>query len=557
MVVTKTKKIGQILIDSGSITEEQLELALKEQKQTGEKLGDVLHRLGICSRKEIDQVYASQIGVDYVSLSDEWIKRDAVDLVPGDYAERHLLTPISIRGNTLVLAMSNPLDLDTIDEVSRMTGNYVEVVYAAEPDIREALRKYYGAKSDLDALLQKAIDEARAAVEEGTPLADADSPYIRLVDLIIEKAIEDGATDIHIEPEEKVVHIRYRVDGRLVQGPSLSKELQSMVTTRIKIMAGLNISITRVPQDGRITYETKRRKFDLRVSTLPTIEGEAVVSRVLDKQNLSFGVGRLGMSKEMMQHFREDISRPHGMILVTGPTGSGKTTTLYSALSFLNKPDTKIITLEDPVEYEIPVISQAQIMPKQGFTFASGLRAILRQDPDILLIGEIRDKETAQLAIRAALTGHLVFSTLHTNTAAGAIPRLVDMGVEPFLLSATLISVVAQRLIRTVCPVCRVKDEPTEEQVRLLKIDESQAKPRFSKGKGCPSCKHTGCSGRAAVFEYLRVTPDIKRLIGDGACIEDIVGHAQRDGMRTLLQDAMDKLLAGKTSLAEVMRVVS
>ncbi len=557
MVVTKTKKLGQILIDSGIVTEEQLELALKEQKQTGEKIGVVISRLGICSMKEIDKVFASQIGVGYVSLADEWIKREAVDLITGEFAEKHRLLPISLSGNTLVIAMANPLDLNTIDAVSRMTGHYVEVVYASESDIQDALRKYYGAKSDLDLLLQNAIDEARTAVKGGAPMSDSDSPYIKLVDLIIGKAIEDGATDIHVEPEEKVVHIRYRVDGRLIQGPSLSNELQSVVTTRIKIMAGLNISKTMVPQDGRITYDTKQRKLDLRVSTLPTVNGETVVCRVLDKQNLLYGVNKLGMNREMLQRFREDISRPHGIILVTGPTGSGKTTTLYSALSYLNNPDTKVITLEDPVEYELPVISQAQIMPQQGFTFASGLRAILRQDPDIILIGEIRDKETAQLAIRAALTGHLVFSTLHTNSAASAIPRLIDMGVEPYLLSATLVSVLAQRLVRNVCAVCRIKQEPTDEQVRLLRLDELEVKPRFSTGKGCPACKHTGCSGRSAVFEYLQVSGDIRRLINDGVGIDRIQERAKKEGMRLLREDAMDKLLAGKTSLSEVMRVVS
>ncbi|MBN1163644.1 MAG: Flp pilus assembly complex ATPase component TadA, partial [Candidatus Krumholzibacteriota bacterium] len=536
MTITKTKKLGQILLDSGKITGDQLELALKEQKQTGEKLGVILQRLGICSKKEIDRIFASQLGVGYVSLVEEWIKREAIDLIPGEFAEKHQLLPISLRGNTLVLAMANPLDLDTIDEVSRMYGYYVEVVYAGESDIQEALRKYYGTKSDIDLQLQNTIEEARSAVENGATLNDSNSPYIRLVDLIINKAVDSGATDIHIEPEEKVVHIRYRIDGRLTQGPSLSNDLQSIVITRIKIMAGLNISQIRIPQDGRIVYETGQRKLDLRVSTLPTIHGETVVCRVLDKQKLVLGLEKLGMNKETMLSFREDISRPHGMLLVTGPTGSGKTTTLYTALSYLNNPDTKIITLEDPVEYELPIVSQAQIMQQQGFTFASGLRAVLRQDPDILLIGEIRDKETAQLAIRAALTGHLVFSTLHTNTAVGAIPRLIDMGVEPFLLSATLISVLAQRLVRNVCPVCRVRQDPSEDQIRLLRLDRVSPAPRFSVGKGCPSCGHTGCRGRAAVFEYLRVSPDIRRLINDGTDVAQIEAQALKDGMRTLRQ---------------------
>ncbi|MCP4571193.1 MAG: Flp pilus assembly complex ATPase component [bacterium] len=557
MVATKTKKLGQILVDAKKITDEQLELALREQRQTGEKLGAIFQRLGICTEKDIARVLAGQAGVSYVSLADEWIEREAVDAVPAELAEKHRLIPISLKENTLVVAMSNPLDLDTIDALGRLTGRYVEVVHATETDVQEALLKYHGAPGDLDADLQEAIEAARRAADAGTALGEADSPYVRLVDLIIRKAIEDGATDIHVEPEEKVVRTRYRIDGRLVQGPFLATQLRSIVVTRIKIMAGLNISNTRVPQDGRIRYKLGNRVLDLRVSTFPTVYGETVVARVLDKQNLVFGLEKLGMDKEMLAKFREDISRPHGIVLVTGPTGSGKTTTLYSALTYLNNPDTKIITLEDPVEYELPVISQAQVKPEQDFTFASGLRAILRQDPDILLVGEIRDGETAGLAIRAALTGHLVFSTLHTNAATGAIPRLLDMGIEPFLLSATLAGVLAQRLVRRVCPVCRVRQEPTDEQVRLLRLDEVEGEPSFTVGKGCPQCRDTGYSGRLPVFEYLPVDQEIRSLVSEGRDTDAIAANAVARGMTTLRDDAVAKLCAGKTSLTEAVRVVS
>ncbi len=558
MVVTRTKKIGQILIETGAITSEQLELALKEQKQTGEKLGQILQRLGICSEHEIARVLASQAGVSFVSLHEEWVAQEALDLLPGAYAEQHGVLPLTLRGKTLVLAMANPLDLDTIDEIGRMTGHYVEVVHATDSEIQEALERYYGAKTDLDALLQEAIEGARAAVDSGVKLEEADSPFIRLVDLLLRKGVEEGCTDIHIEPEEKVVRTRYRIDGRLVQGPFLAKDLQSIVVTRVKILAGLNISQTRLPQDGRIVYDLGQRKVDLRVSTFPSIYGETTVCRVLDKQNAPIGLDRLGMSREMRELFRRDISKPHGLILVTGPTGSGKTTTLYSALTYLNQPDTKIITLEDPVEYELPVINQAQVHPEQGFTFAQGLRSMLRQDPDIILVGEIRDKETAQMAIRAALTGHLVFSTLHTNNAAGAIPRLVDMGIEPFLLAATLVSVLAQRLVRKVCPVCRVPEDPTSEQRELLRLEELEtAKPRFTTGKGCPSCRETGYSGRCAVYEYLPVDVAIRRLITQRADAEAVREAARAAGMRTLFDDALDKVLSGKTSLSEMLRVAS
>ncbi len=558
MVVTRTKKLGQILVESGRISEDQLEQALKEQHQTREKLGTILQRLGICSEKEIGRVLANQAGVGYVSLAEEWIQREAIDLLPQAFAEEHRILPLTIRGKTLALAMANPLDLDTIDAVARMTGHYVEVVHATESDLADALLRYYGAKSDTDSLLQASITEARDAVEAGAKLGEIDSPFIKLVDLILRKAIEDGATDIHVEPEERVVRSRYRVDGGLVQGPFMAKELQSMVTTRLKILAGMNISETRVPQDGRILYDLGKRSIDLRVSTFPTVHGETVVCRVLDKQNLIVGLDRLGMSKAMHRAFRRDISLPHGIILVTGPTGSGKTTTLYSALAQLNKPDVKIITMEDPVEYELPSINQAQINTAQGFTFAAGLRSILRQDPDILLVGEIRDQETAQMAIRAALTGHLVFSTLHTNSAVGAIPRLVEMGVEPFLLSATLISVLAQRLVRKVCPLCRVRHDPDEDELELLtQLGVDPVQHTFFVGKGCPSCRDTGYAGRNAVFEYLRVDGAVRSLINTRATSDELGARAEETGTRTLLQDALDKAIAGMTSLAELARVVA
>jgi type IV pilus assembly protein PilB len=558
MVATRTKKLGQILVDSGQISEDQLEQALREQKQTGEKLGSILQRLGICTEKDIARVLAGQAGVSFVSLAQEWIQREALELIPGAFAQEHQVVPLSLRGKTLILAMANPLDLDAIDAVSRMTGRYVEVVHATEGEVHEALVRYYDATSDLDAVLQDSITEAREAVERGANLGEADSPFIRLVDLLLRKAVEDGATDIHLEPEEKVLRSRYRVDGRLVQGPFLAKDLQSIVTTRLKILAGMNISETRLPQDGRILYDVGKRKVDLRVSTFPTVHGETVVCRVLDKQNLLVGLDKLGMSKPILTQFRQDIARPHGIVLVTGPTGSGKTTTLYSALAHLNKPDTKIITLEDPVEYELPSINQAPIHPAQGFTFAAGLRAVLRQDPDILLVGEIRDQETAEMAIRAALTGHLVFSTLHTNSAVGAIPRLVDMGIERFLLSATLIAVLAQRLVRKVCPLCRVRQEPDEEQLALLQAHGIDVVGRpCSTGRGCPACRQTGYSGRGAVFEYLRIDADVRALIAAGAGEDEIEKAAVAVGMRTLREDTFDKVLAGTTSLSELMRVVA
>jgi type IV pilus assembly protein PilB len=558
MVVVKTKRLGQILIEAGLLTPEQLEFALKEQAQTHEKLGSLLQRLGICTEREIARVLAAQAGVACVELSGIEPDAAAIERIPLAVAEKYNALPLSQKGDSLRVAMANPLDLDGIDALGRATGCYIEVVHAPEREILEAMERWYGGRSDASADISAAIETAKRALESGVNLGESDSPFIRLVDLLLRQGIDAGATDVHLEPEEKVLRCRYRLDGRLIQGAILPRELHSIVVTRLKILAEMNISETRVPQDGRILFTIGRRTVDLRVSTFPTVHGEGVVLRVLDKEQLIVGLERLGMPEDCLAEFRRDIQRPHGILLVTGPTGSGKTTTLYAALSFINKPDTKIITLEDPVEYELPVINQAQINVAKGFTFAKGLRAILRQDPDVILVGEIRDQETAQMAIRAALTGHLVFSTLHTNSAAGAIPRLLDMGIERFLLSATLVGVLAQRLVRQVCPDCAEPVPLDAEQQALLGIDPADAVgAHYSSGTGCERCRQTGYRGRQAVFEYLPVTADIRRLINDGGNAEVIAAATRESGVRTLRENALAKLSAGITSAAEILRVVA
>ena len=558
VVQIKTKKVGQILVESGTVSQEKLEMALKEQRQTGEKLGAILQRLGICSEREIARVLADQAGVACISLIDLEVAPDVLAMLPAEFAEQNALLPIAHEGNRLHLAMTNPLDLDTVDQVARLTGCYIELSHAPESEIQDAILRYYGARVEDDTDIDTAIADAQRAVDSGTKLGDSDSPFIRLVDLLLRSGIESGATDIHIEPEEKILRCRYRVDGRLVQGAVLPRSLQGIVTSRLKILAELDISENRVPQDGRILYTVGSRQVDLRVSTFPTISGEAVVCRVLDKENLIVGLEYLGMDGQARSAFRRDIERPHGIVLVTGPTGSGKTTTLYAALNHLNKPDTKIITLEDPVEYELPVINQAQVNTAKGLTFATGLRAILRQDPDIVLVGEIRDRETARMAIRAALTGHLVFSTLHTNSAVGAIPRLMDMGIEPYLLAATLVSVVAQRLVRRVCRACatdHVLDE--KDRARLGLTAEEFADTRMRSGSGCAQCRDTGYRGRVAVFEYLTIDTEIRQLIASGADETTIRQTAEWAGMRSLRDDALAKLRAGTTSAEEMVRVIS
>jgi type IV pilus assembly protein PilB len=558
MAVVKTRRLGEILLDAGLVTPEKLDLALREQRHTGEKLGMVLQRLGICSEQEIGKVLASQAGVPVIGLTGVTVEADVLSLVSHDFAEQRQLLPLKVRGNTLQVAMGNPLDLATIDELTRETGKYIEVVHAPVSEIQDALLRGYGAGDAGSAEIALLMDAAQKALKSGVKLNEDDSPFVRLVDRIIGMGVSLGATDIHVEPEEKVMRCRYRVDGRLTQGAVLPLELQSIVLTRLKILAEMNISETRVPQDGRILFRSGQRTVDLRVSTFPTVHGEGIVCRLLDKENLIVGLVKLGMPDDILETFSQDIARPHGIVLVTGPTGSGKTTTLYSALTFLNKPDTKIITLEDPVEYELPMINQAQINTAKGFTFAKGLRAILRQDPDIILVGEIRDTETAQLAIRAALTGHLVFSTLHTNSAAGAIPRLLDMGVEPFLLSASLISVLAQRLVRTVCPDCArpaTLSDTDRELIGLATDDLAGADLRS--GKGCRMCHETGYRGRLAVFEYLRITGDLRRMIVDGRDATEIEAAARTAGQRSLRDDALLKLQAGQTTLSELLRVVA
>jgi len=558
MTQVKTKRLGQILIEAGIVTPDKLDMALTEQRQTGEKLGMALQRLGICSEKEIAKVLAGQAGVECVELAQIDVDKDALALVTREFAEQKSLMPLQLTGSTLRVAMANPLDLLTTDELSRQTGKYIEVVHAPESEIKDAQIRHYGLHADDSSEAPYLIEQARQALASGMKLGEEDSPFIRLVDMLIRRGVVEGATDIHIEPEEKVLRCRYRIDGRLNQGAILPRELLAIVITRVKIMAEMDISESRVPQDGRILFDTGRKKVDLRVSTFPTVHGEGIVCRILDKENLIVGLDRLGMPAAMGDRFRRDITKPNGIILVTGPTGSGKTTTLYSALTFLNKPDTKIITLEDPVEYELPVINQAQINNAKGFTFAKGLRAILRQDPDILLVGEIRDVETAQMAIRAALTGHLVFSTLHTNSAAGAIPRLLDMGIEPFLLSATLVSVVAQRLVRTICQECGAPVQPDPEELEVLELAaEELADGDLRQGQGCSLCRHSGYRGRVAIFEYLTVDKDIRAMIAAGDDGGAIADEAARQGQRSLRDDALAKCLAGQTTLQELMKVVA
>lgn len=547
----RRKLLGERLIEAGLITQDQLDLALREQKRTGERIGEILINLGFVTQELISSVLASEAGVTFVHLDNYLVEPAALKCVSEAMARRHKIIPILLDPPKLTIAMANVFDVVAIDEVQRATGYTVEVVSATESSVMQAINQYYTGGVSLEEIVQKSLRQVEAGRVSEADLASG-APIVRLVDQIFFTAVQEKATDIHFEPEERIMRVRFRIDGRLRSGPSLPKAVQPAVTARIKILSGMNIAETRLPQDGKINFFVGKRKIDLRVSTLPTVFGENVVLRVLDKSRLVMGLDALGFDEQTLAVFRRAIESRHGIVLVCGPTGSGKTTTLYSALSYINALDRNIVTLEDPVEYELPIIRQCQINVKAGLTFASGLRSILRHDPDVVFVGEMRDSETVELAIRAALTGHLVFSTLHTNDAAGAIPRLINMGQEPFLVASSVRAIVGQTLLRLVCPNCRVPDEPAPEL--LARAGLSPGAGTFFKGSGCDQCGRTGFRGRVGAFEILEVTPSITRLVMERANSAELLEAARAEGMRTMRDDAVAKALRGLTTLEEALR---
>jgi type IV pilus assembly protein PilB len=553
------KPLGQRLIEAGLINEQQLQTALREQQRTREYLGRILIRLGYVSDEAVAAALAAQARVKFVDLGQYSAQAEAVQLVPENFARQHHLIPISYVGKVLVVAMANPLDILTIDELRRLSKGPVEVVGAAGNEILDALDRAYGmgAGAGWNEVVEQSLNQVvarRGGAAVGETEAAHEAPIIRLIDSIIGRGIQEGATDIHVEPAERLVRSRFRIDGILRQGPDVPKELQGAVLARIKVMANLDIAENRLPQDGRISFQFGGRDIDLRVSTFPTVWGENLVLRILDKAKLVLGLEQLGFSPDQLTFFKRILQSPNGIILVTGPTGSGKTTSLYSALSYLNAEERNIITIEDPVEYEIAGIRQSQVNVKAGLTFGSGLRSMLRQDPDVIMVGEMRDEETADVAIRAALTGHLVFSTLHTNDASGALPRLVDMGAPPFLLSSALLLVVAQRLVRTICISCKGDAEPDPALFKRLGIQGKEDQLKFFQGKGCDKCGFTGYRGRIGIFELLQITPEITPFILERADSRSIQRAARAQGMRTLLEDGIRKALRGGTTLEEVAR---
>lgn len=549
------------MVQTGIITPEQLAEALDEQKHSGERLGNVLVKKGYLTEQRLIEVLEFQLGIPHVVLAKRQISADTIALVPEALARKYRIFPVERIGDRLILGMVDPTDVFAIDELRLSLKMEIQPVIVTEEDLNRAFNQYFGMTTSV----QEVFKDLDVQIEEESsdePQADLEAlveeaPIVRLVNLIITQAVKERASDIHMEPTERDLIIRYRIDGKLKQMMTSPKNTQAAIISRVKIISGMNIAERRLPQDGRIQMRVEGIPIDLRVSCLPTIFGEKIVMRILFKDNVLMKMEKLGFLPETLKRFRTIYNQPHGIILVTGPTGSGKSTTLSAVLNELNSPEENIMTVEDPVEYQIPGVNQVQVNVKAGLTFASALRAFLRQDPDIIMVGEIRDKETAQIATQAALTGHLVLSTLHTNDAPSTVTRLIDMGIEPFMVASTLIGVLAQRLIRGVCPECKTSYLLDKDHMYYEVIAKSLPEYRpeqlvFWKGAGCRQCNGTGYAKRLAIHEVLLINSELKRLIVKNVPADVLKEAAVRNGMDTLFVDGLRKALEGKTTLEEV-----
>ncbi len=557
----KNVLLGDFLLDQKLITQDELRQGLKHQKETGKLLGRCFIELGIIDERTLIKALSEQMGVQYVSLKKYNIDDGVIQLVPEDFARKNKVIPLFRIEKKLTVGMVNPLDIITIDSLTQLTRMQIETMVCHERDVENAINQYYKSTGNFsDAMEDYDVEQA----EENDPEQDEnhlrlqaeEGPVIKLVNLILMQAIKDGASDIHIQPREKLISVKYRIDGMLYEVFSPPKNMQLAIASRVKILSNLNIAERRLPQDGRFRQKMDGRVIDFRVSTFPTANGENIVMRLLDNSKTMLGFDELGMGAQSIEDIRVIVNKPYGIFLVTGPTGSGKSTTLYTALREIDTPDKNIITMEDPIEYNLDTIRQAQVNTKIGMTFARGLRAILRQDPDVVMVGEIRDLETAEVAIKAALTGHLVLSTLHTNDAAGAVTRLIDMGIEPFLVASAVQGVLAQRLVRRICKYCVHEYQPEKRYVDVLgKVGGESEKNEFVRGKGCPRCKKTGYKGRLGIYELLKIDDDLKDMINKGVNSTELNKAAQAKGMKTMLQDGLEKVDAGKTTIEEVFRV--
>ena len=556
-VKRKAKQLGQILIEQGLITPAQLEQALEEHRKTPKSLGRVLIDLQLIKEADLVRALAEQVGLEFVDLADYHIDPSSTMLLPDALARRYRAIPIGERDGKLLVAMSDPANVYALDDIRTITNRDVQPVVATAADVEQAIQKFAGMDGQVEALASQASEQLETD-DEQLESALEEAPIVKLVQAIMTQAVGDRASDVHIEPTERDVRVRFRVDGVLHDVMHSPKNIQGGLISRLKVMADLNIAEKRVPQDGRISMRVGGRTLDLRVATLPTVYGEKIVIRVLDKSQALLRLEDLGFSDDSYKRFSASFSKPYGAILVTGPTGSGKSTTMYATLNILNEEDRNIITVEDPVEYRLDGVNQMQVNPKAGLTFASALRSILRADPDIVLIGEIRDKETATIAIEAALTGHLVLSSLHTNDAASAISRLVEMEVETFLVASAIDCVVAQRLFRVLCERCKEAYKP--EQAELLAAGYPEwLIPEIDTlyhPTGCSACSNTGYRGRAGLYEVMPMTEEIQRLTVDRASADELRKTAIEQGMMTLRDDGLEKARMGRTSIGEIARVV-
>ncbi len=555
----KKMRLGDVLVQNGVITEEDLQRGLERQKGSGRKLGETLVDEGIATEENIARALSKQFHYDMVDLQNTEIPQEILDLVPASVLKKHRAIPFEYSPdnmNVLRVAMSDPMDIGAMDDINIITNLQVEPVVATMGSVMLAIDRYYG-QAEVNSALEEYTREKESQMIEQEDMYSEDvnnSPIVQLVKGMIDQAVRQRASDIHIEPMERQVRIRYRIDGALYEKAVYSIRLLPAIVARIKIIGGMDISEKRKPQDGRITQVVDRKEFDIRVSILPTVYGEKIVMRLTSKNALTKEKSQLGLKPDELKKFDHILKNPHGILLVTGPTGSGKSTTLYTALSELNKEDVNIITVEDPVEANIDGINQVQVNNKANLTFASALRSILRQDPDIIMIGEIRDQETASIAVQASITGHLVVSTLHTNSAASTITRLADMGIEPYLIADSTIGVIAQRLVRRLCPECKRRKKADAEELELLQM-EPDADVTVYEPCGCPRCDGTGFKGRIGVYEIMEVTRSLKSIISKNGSAEDIKNKALEEGMNTLRMSATKYVLEGITSVQEMMRV--
>ncbi len=568
----ETRTVADIVREVTSISDDQLRQALDVQKETREPLAQVLVNMGLMTEKEKVRILGRQWGIPFVDLAERQIDRDLLKLIPHHLLQRWKAVPIDRNGPRLVVAMVNPLDVYAIDQMRLVSGMDIESVIAPPEDVQSALGQSMSAREELAGALQDmsqefGVDQSEIEVESNEQDDDDmsidqlremmdDAPVVRLVNLIIQQALRDKASDIHIQPEANRLRVRYRIDGILHDSMTVPKKAQAPLISRIKVMADLDIAEKRAPQDGRISLRVAGAEFDFRVSTNPGVNGEKVVMRILDKKGVQVRLDQLGIPNVMMDDFDRLIQRSYGIVLVTGPTGSGKSTTLYSVLNMLNSPEKNILTIEDPVEYQLPGLTQTQVNTRAKVTFATALRTFLRQDPDIILVGEIRDPETALIATEAALTGHLVFSTLHTNDAPTAVARMIEMGIEPFLVASAVAGVLAQRLVRVICPECKEAYAPPVEAFRRLNLAQDLESVTFYRGRGCDRCRQTGYRGRIGVFELMPVSDHLRDLILRKAPTHELRQAGLEAGMMTLKQDAMQKILEGTTTMEEALRVV-